>query len=220
MKSQIAIIDYQIGNIFSLQSAFEKAGVDVVLTMDKDIISNAQAIVLPGVGQYLEASRNLQDEGLTELLCQLAKDGRPILGICLGMQLLMTDSEEGEGYPGLNIITGSCRRLTECDEGVPLFKIPQIGWNKLLAPNGVSVEKSWAGTILEGIGDDDHAYFLHSFIVEPEDSNNIAAKTKYGWDDFCSVIQDGNIWGCQFHPERSGAIGQRILDNFVSAYCS
>jgi glutamine amidotransferase len=215
-KLDIAIVDYGVGNIFSLESAFGKLDRTVVLTLDPKEISQARAIVLPGVGAFGSAIQNLEKNDLIDPLKQAAGDGRPILGICLGMQLLMTDSEEGGSFKGLGLIPGHVRKLTEPQSPADGFKIPQIGWNHIFPPNGHDMESAWKETFLAGLDENNHAYFLHSYVVEPESAIDVIAVTHYGMDTFCSVLGRGNLWGCQFHPERSNSVGKRMLENFVT----
>jgi imidazole glycerol-phosphate synthase subunit HisH len=219
-NNKFAIIDYHIGNIGSLENAFNRVGVDVNVTMDKQEILDASALILPGVGQFTEAIRNLHDSDLVSLLIDLAKAGKPMLGICLGMQLLMTHSEECDDYDGLNIVPGKVRRFTEPQPDSIQYKIPQIGWNSLLHPNKDSQSTNWEKTLLEGVDEGAQAYFLHSFMVETDNPKNIVAETNYGVDSLCSILRDDMVWGCQFHPERSGEVGQTILKNFVSLVAS
>ena len=215
-NQQFAILDYHIGNIGSLKNAFDRLGFEVNVTLDKDEIAEATAIILPGVGQFTEAIRNLHESDLVDFLKEMAMDGKPMLGICLGMQLLMTRSEECNDYEGLNIVPGQVQRFTEPSHDGESYKIPQIGWNGLLSPNGQSPSIVWKNTLLEGLDEGVQSYFLHSYSVEPDDPRHVISRTDYGGRSFCSVIRDGMVWGCQFHPERSGQVGLTILKNFAS----
>jgi len=211
-----AILDYHIGNIGSLKNAFNRLDVEVNVTLEKKQIETAPAIILPGVGQFTEAIRNLHRSDLVDFLKELAKSGKPMLGICLGMQLLLTSSEECDVYDGLNIIPGQAKHFSLPKPEGRQFKIPQIGWNTMLLPNGATAPVEWKNTLLEGLDESAQTYFLHSFMVEPDDSAHVVARTYYGDDSFCSVVRDGMVWGCQFHPERSGWTGLTILRNFIS----
>jgi imidazole glycerol-phosphate synthase subunit HisH len=212
---KFAMLDYHIGNIGSLSNAFNNVGIDITLTLDEAEIRQAPALILPGVGQFTEAMRNLQNSGLVDLLKELAESGKPMLGICLGMQLLMSSSEECDLYKGLNIIPGSAKRFPDATTEIP-YKIPHIGWNKILGPDTGRSSTGWENTLLEGLDESTQAYFLHSFMVEADDPNHVISKTNYGGHSFCSTIRRESVWGCQYHPEQSGWVGLTILKNFVS----
>ena len=215
LDKKIAILDYDIGNIGSITNAFNRIGVDVTLTLDESEIKAAPALVLPGVGQFTEAIRNLHRSNLVNLLCDLAKSGKPMLGICLGMQLLMSSSEECDDFEGLNIIPGKARRFTEPPE-LEQYKIPQIGWNNIVPPAGNTTQKYWSNTVLEGLDETHQTFFLHSFMVVTDDPAHVISNTVYGGQSFCSTIRKDSVWGCQYHPEQSGRVGLKILENFVS----
>lgn len=213
----IAIVDYGLGNLFNLKLALDKLGCEATITSDKAAIDKAQAVVLPGVGAFEVGIRNLEEHRLVDVLRDAATK-KPMLGICLGMQLLLSRSEEGGAFAGLDIIPGSVRRLQEPGEGDPHFKVPQIGWNGIRPPartNGQTA--TWKDTPLNGVPDSSLVYFLHSYIAEPARSSDVLAITEYGRDTFCSAVHNGeNVVGYQFHPERSGPEGREILRNFVA----
>lgn len=210
-KADLAIIDYGVGNLFNVQRAFHALGLESVITRDPQEVLAAPRLLLPGVGAFEAGMAHLREYKLIEPVRAFARSGKPLLGICLGMQLLMSRSEENGIHEGLDLIPGQVKRFRE-PEGGAVFKIPQIGWNALLRPGKGD---PWRGTILDGLGADPHMYFVHSYCVFPEDPAARLAITRYGRDEFCSVIQRQNVAGCQFHPERSGEYGLKILENFA-----
>ena len=206
-----AIIDFGMGNLFSVRQACEHAGLQAVVTSDPEEVLAADAVILPGVGAFGDAMAALTRQGLVEVLQDLAGTGRPFLGICLGMQLLMTESEEFGRHAGLCIIPGGVTRLAESDGTGARVKVPQVGWNRIQRPGGVS----WEHSVLEGIPEEAFMYFVHSFYVAPEDPGIVLSTTRYGSTAFCSSLRRGNLFACQFHPERSGPSGVRIYRNFA-----
>ncbi len=208
----VAIVDYRMGNVCSVQRACQSVGLEAVITSNPGVIQSADGVILPGVGAFGDAMESLRRLELVEVLRRIARRGKPILGICLGMQLLMTESEEFGLHEGLNLLEGRVVRF-ECprdDDGRSL-KVPQVGWNRLLS---VSSTVGWTNSILEGLCGQTEMYFVHSFYVVPRDSSVILAVSRYGQIEFASVIQEGNIFGCQFHPEKSGPGGIRIYRTF------
>lgn len=199
----IAIIDYGVGNLFSLKSSFEAIGADITVTNDENIIKNAEKIVLPGVGAFEDAAKKLRESGLDKVVISEAKKGKPLLGICLGMQLLLDKSFEFGEHEGLGLIPGEIRPISEM---IPEnLKIPQIGWNSLK----IKGEKS---PIFKYIKDGDFVYFVHSYHGTNCEKNTIAT-TEYG-AELTAAVSSGNIFGCQFHPEKSGSVGLSILRAF------
>lgn len=196
----IAIIDYGAGNIRSIEKALEHVGAAVQVTEDPTVVTMAQAIVLPGVGSGGAAMARMTERGLDDAIRQATQEGKPFLGICLGMQLLADHHAEGE-VDGLRLFAGEVRRIPHGP------KIPHMGWNQVRALHtGIA--------IFEGIPQDAYFYFAHSYYVEPQDQQGVAAVTEYG-SPFCSVIVTERVWGTQFHPEKSGTIGLQLLSNFV-----
>lgn len=207
--NKIIIIDYGLGNLLSVKRAVFAAGGDPVISGNpKDILDNDR-LILPGVGAFLAGMKGLEKAKLIESFKEAVRKGKKILGICLGMQLLMETSEEFGLHQGLGLIKGHVKLLVPKVEGV---KIPQIGWNKLLKPKSTN----WENTILEDVKIDEMAYFVHSYAVYPSKKENWLAQTEYGGEIFCSVVSCGNIEATQFHPEKSGEVGQRILKSFIN----
>jgi len=204
----IAIIDYGMGNLRSVQKGFEKVGAEaVVVTADPSVALEADKIVLPGVGAFRDCMANLEQAGFVEPILKVISDGRPFLGICVGMQLLFSDSVEFGLYRGLDVIPGHVLRFPEgMKEGGEELKIPQIGWNQLCFKQPAPA--------FEGIAEGSNVYFVHSYYVKPDDEGVVAATTDYGIE-FCSAIWKDNIVATQFHPEKSQDVGLRILKNFA-----
>lgn len=199
----IAIVDYGVGNLFSLKSSLETVGADVAVTGDAELLRRADRIVLPGVGAFGDAAKKLRDTGLVPVLTEEAKAGKPLLGICLGMQMLLEKSYEYGEHEGLGLIPGAIRPIG--DVIPPDYKIPHIGWNALHFP-----EKKHP--IFREITEGDHVYFVHSF-HGTDCAEFTAATTEYGGILTAAVAKD-NIVGCQFHPEKSGPVGLKILKAF------
>ncbi len=196
----IAIIDYGAGNIRSIEKALEHIGAVVQVTDEPEVVNKAQAVVLPGVGSGGAAMARMKERSLDDSIRQATQQGKPFLGICLGMQLLADHHAEGE-VDGLGLFPGEVRRIPHGP------KIPHMGWNQ--------VRPLHSGlAIFEGIPQDAHFYFAHSYYVEPQEKQGVAAVTDYG-SPFCSVIVTERVWGTQFHPEKSGSIGLHLLSNFL-----
>lgn len=198
MKNEIVIIDYGMGNLHSVSKAVEAVGAVPIVTADKKIISAAEKIILPGVGAFGDCMKNLQATGLVPELIKHIKSGKGFLGICLGMQLLFESSEESPGVAGLGIFKGAVKRLTT------EYKVPHMGWNRL---------KLKAASPLNAAADGSYVYFVHSFHAVPEDSNIITAVCDYGTEITAAVGRD-NIQALQFHPEKSGEVGLKMLQAF------
>lgn len=209
--SGLVVVDDGMGNLFNLQRAFERIGVASTLATAPDAVAKAKGIVLPGVGAFDTAIHNMRNGGLVPVIRRAAVTGVPILGICLGMQLLATESSEGGNFPGLDLIPGMVRRLKTQDEATPSFKVPQMGWNAIY-PNGSS---GWNGGLLNDIPDRSEFYFLHSYVLDLDEKSDLVAHCHYGLDEFAAVVRRDNVFGCQFHPERSGPVGLKILQNFA-----
>ncbi len=198
----IAIVDYGVGNLFSLRSSFAAIGADAVVTSDPMVIKNAEKIILPGVGAFEDAAKKLFSSGLGELVIEEAKRGKPILGICLGMQMLFERSLEYGEHKGLGLIRGEIRPISEViPEGL---KIPHIGWNPLIFKK--------QSPLFKYIKNGDCVYFVHSYSAR-NCEESVLATAEYG-EELCASVQSGNIYGCQFHPEKSGKVGLNILKAF------
>ncbi len=198
----IAIVDYGMGNLRSVEKACERAGMDVFLTDDCAMVEQADAVILPGVGAFKRAMENLRVRGLIPSLEKVVQDGRPFLGICLGLQLLFDGSEEsfGQGLvPGLGLIPGRVRRFP------PGLKVPQMGWNQIDAVR--------RDPLMMGVPDHSYMYFVHSYFADPSDDSCILTTTDYGIS-FTSSAAVGNLYGIQYHPEKSSRMGMTILRNF------
>ena len=196
----VAVLDYGIGNLRSAQKALERVGADARLTDDPDLIGRAAGVVLPGVGAFGRCMEALRASGLAKVAEEAVDADRPFLGICVGMQLLYEASEEDPGVDGLGILPGTVRRLPD---GV---KRPQMQWNTLQVRRPTP--------LLEGLGDPAWVYFVHSYA--PEDGDDVVATCDYG-GDVVAAVERGNVWATQFHPEKSGSTGLRLLRNFVDA---
>lgn len=198
----IAIIDYDAGNIKSVEKAIISLGEEVVVTRDAQTILGADGVILPGVGAFGDAMEKLHTYGLVEVIHECVKKEIPFLGICLGLQLMFESSEESPGVEGLHLLDGKILRIP-AEEGL---KIPHIGWNNLKFPN--------KGRLFNGLNEDSYVYFVHSYYLAAEDETNVAATTEYGTLIHASV-EKGNVFACQFHPEKSSEVGLKILQNFI-----
>lgn len=207
--TSIAIIDYDVGNIRSICSAFEKEGASVTLSRSEKAIFSADGLVLPGVGAYSHGMHNLKKYGLDSIIKNFAATGKPVLGICLGMQLLLSKSEEFGHTNGLDLIPGSVEKLEVLDPKKQ--KLPHVSWNELQKPP----KTCWNQSILEGVDPQDSMYFVHSYVAIPLDARHVLSLTDYSDSYFCSSVKNGNVYGCQFHPERSGERGLKIISNFI-----
>ncbi len=198
-----AIIDYDAGNIKSVEKALQALGENAVITRDRDILLHADRVILPGVGAFGDAMDKLHTYGLVEIIHQIVEKGIPFLGICLGLQLLFDRSEESPGVQGLGLLQGEILRLPD-DSGL---KIPHIGWNSLKFPHN--------GRLFKGIEEEAYVYFVHSYYLKAADESVVKATTEYGTIVHASVEKD-NLFACQFHPEKSSEVGLQILKNFIA----
>ena len=212
MSVDVAVADYGIGNLFSVRRAFENCGASVLVTDDAKALMDAPRLVLPGVGAFANGMQGLQARGLDQTLVEYADSGRPLLGICLGMQLLASVSEEFGEHAGLSIVPGRVRAIPATING-ERNKIPQIGWFDLLPPGG---DAAWRDTILEDVRTNDAVYLVHSFMVEPADDSDRLANCSYNGLKVCSALRRGRVYGTQFHPEKSGSVGLSILRRFLA----
>lgn len=211
MKKYVAVIDYGIGNILSVRRAFEKAGAIVYYIYTKDEIEKADYLVLPGVGAFRNGMTELEKRELVQAIQAYCGENRPFLGICLGMQMMMQESEEFGVCKGLGIIEGQVVKIPSVDIDGNTQKIPHIGWNELDQEGA-----EWHDTILTGVRKKSCVYFVHSFSAVPNKKEERLADTFYGGQRIAAVIKKGNCYGTQFHPEKSGPVGIRILRNFIN----
>ena len=202
----IAIIDYDAGNIRSVEKAMAKLGQEVWITRDRERIMNADKVILPGVGSFGDAMAHLREYNLVEVIKDVVAEKKPFLGICLGLQLLYESSEETPGVEGLGLLKGKILRIPDgvAEDKRPL-KIPHIGWNSLSFPQ--------KGRLFEGFSREPYVYFVHSYYLKAEE-DIVTARTEYGVSIDASV-EKGNLFACQFHPEKSSEAGLKILENFV-----
>lgn len=210
MTQRVAVVDFGLGNLFSVAQACRRAGLEPEVTDSGAALLAADALILPGVGAFGDAMRALRERRLIEPIREFAASGKTLLGICLGMQLLMRESEEFGQHPGLGLLPGRVAKLPagEVDRGRRL-KVPHVGWNPVnTTPSATS--------LFEGIPSATHFYFVHSYYVVPDDPSVVAAETPFGSRSFCSAIQSGSILACQFHPERSGPAGLRLYENLAT----
>ena len=200
--TMVAIIDYGAGNIKSVENAVRYLGHEAVLTRDRNLILSADHVILPGVGAFGDAMGRLKKYGLDEVLREVVRREIPLLGICLGLQLLFESSEESPGAEGLGILGGHILRIPDGEDR----KVPQIGWNDLTYPV--------PGRLFRGIPEGSYVYFVHSFYLRAEDPAIVTARTQYGVS-IDAAVESGNVFACQFHPEKSEAVGMKILRNFL-----
>jgi len=215
----VVVIDYGVGNLYSITRALESTGARVEISDTPESIRKASRLILPGVGAFGDGMRGLHERGLVEPIVEYVNTGRPFLGVCLGMQLLMSAGEEFGVHRGLDIIQGKTKPLLPHRKGGEVYKIPHIGWNCLQYPETLMTAGAgpslWEDTLLCGFSEGVYLYFCHSNIVMPDDESYCLAETVYGQSRFCSVIRKGNVYGCQFHPERSGEDGIELIRRFV-----
>lgn len=210
-KPRVAVIDYGVGNLLSVQRALEYCGAEVELTSNLEAILAAERVVLPGVGAFAKAMQSLHKLGLVNTIRSLADKQTPMLGICLGMQLLLDESEEFVVTKGLGLIPGRVVPVPTTTITGEAQKVPHIGWNELVV---AEMRDDWSGSLLQNNRPGEAAYFVHSFMVSTVDPQHRIADCLYGGHRISAAIARGHISGCQFHPEKSGEVGLRILSNF------
>lgn len=199
----ISIIDYDAGNIKSVEKALTHLGENAIITRDRDVIMSSDKIILPGVGSFGDAMNKIREYNLENVIYDVVDAKKPFLGICLGLQLLYKTSEESPGATGLGILDGEILRIPDA----PGLKIPQIGWNSLKIKEGAKLFK--------GVNDNSYVYFVHSYYLKSKSLDDVAATTNFSVDIHASVEHD-NVFACQFHPEKSSDVGLAILKNFIS----
>lgn len=211
-KAQIAIMDYQLSNLFSVKHVCDYYNLNAEITSDKNKIVSSQAVILPGVGAFGDAMNNLKKLGLVDVIKEFVNQGKPLMGVCLGMQLLFTKSEEFGVHEGLDIIKGEVMKFPSTNNHGEPIKIPHIGWNEIFYTENNS--KKWLGSPLRSIKNHELMYFVHSYYVKPDNTNNILALTNYNGLNYCSSVSFNNVFAVQFHPEKSGVEGIKIYKDW------
>ena len=213
---KVAIVDYGMGNLFSVRNACEKAGLLADITSSRADVMAADAVILPGVGAFGDAMQVLRGLDLVSALQEVARTGRPLLGICLGLQMLMAESYEFGHHEGLGIVPGKVIRMESprAPDG-SVLKVPHVCWDRMFRAK--TDGDPWRGTLLNGLADGVHMYFVHSFYVVPDDPAVSIATTRYGDLEFCSALRYRNVFACQAHPERSGPEGLKVYRNLAAA---
>ncbi len=220
----VAIVDYGMGNLFSVGHAFGNVGASATVTSLKAEILDADIVVLPGVGAFGDAMDSLRRLDLVGPLVELAASGKPLIGVCLGMELLMTTSSEFGTYQGLDIVRGAVVPFAMESATATPFKVPHVGWSRIYGELGAgrlqdgreTSTRPWQTPAFDGIGDSEYMYFVHSLYCEPEDAGVVTSYSRYGGIEFCSSFRQGSVFGYQFHPERSGPAGLKMYANMVS----
>lgn len=212
MTPRVTVIDYGLGNLFSVRRAFTHVGAEVEFATTGAAVRGGAALVLPGVGAFGDGMRQLEERGLVESIRATVEGGRPLLGICLGMQLLFDEGDEFGVHRGLSLMGGRVGRLAGDGENGARVKVPHVGWAALRPTDRTN---GWESTVLQGIATGAAMYFVHSYAPAPADKALSVADIDFGGRRYCAVVQRDSVMGCQFHPERSAADGLRILDNFV-----
>ncbi len=212
MKKKVTVIDYGVGNLLSVIRALEYCDADVTVSDKSTDISNAEKVVLPGVGAFSDGMDGLRERNLIEPIKKIIEKGRHLLGICLGMQMLMDSSEEFGLHTGLGLIKGKVVRIFDTGINGKPHLIPNIGWRSLKSHNGT---RNWQQPLLFNIQPGVSTYFVHSYMALPDVSENIIADCDYNGRKLSAVISSENIHGCQFHPEKSGPVGLNIIKNFI-----
>ena len=215
-KPHLAILDYGLGNLFSVKQACNYAGIRAIISSEWREIETADAILMPGVGAFGDAMETIRRLELIDTIQEFAESGKPVFGICLGMQLLMKESNEFGTHAGLGLLDGV---VTQFEDITPVgrrpLKVPHLGWNRVYQPETFP-EDGWGNSLLAGIPDNSLMYFVHSYFVSSNNHADILGLSRYGNQEFCSAMERGNIYATQFHPERSGALGLKIYENIAT----
>ena len=214
MSKKVVIIDYQLGNLFSVKQACEHLGFTSHISSDPEELLRADYAILPGVGAFGDAMKNLANLGLADGILSYVNSGKPLMGVCLGLQLLLTESEEFGNTHGLNIIPGSVKKFAPMSTEGANLKVPQIQWNQIQQPE----ETAWQHTPLQTCKSGDYMYFVHSFYAQPEDYRYVLSYTTYGSRTYCSSVLKDNVFATQFHPEKSGLYGVNIYQQWFNLY--
>jgi glutamine amidotransferase len=211
MKPKVAIIDYGLGNIFSIKNACEIVGLDTLITSNADEINNSDALILPGVGAFGDAINSLKQKGLDVVINNFVNTGKPFLGICLGMQLMFTESEEFGVHKGLGLISGKIIKFPNRDNQNKILKVPQIQWNQIYKYN----TENWENSPMYNINEGEYVHFVHSYYAIPDQIESILSYSEYGGIKYASSVIKDNLLGIQFHPEKSGIIGIEIYKRWA-----
>jgi glutamine amidotransferase len=214
MPPEVTVVDYGMGNVGSVLRALSACGATPTMTGVPEEVASAARLVLPGVGAFADGMEELRRRGLIEPIRSFARSGRPFLGICLGMQMMLATGEEFGVVAGLGLIAGNVQAIPRYGSNGEPRKIPHVGWNRI-APSGPDAD--WQGTILDGVAPDAAVYFVHSYAAVPDSPGHLLAHCDYDGCRIAAVIRSDALYGCQFHPEKSGPVGLRILDNFLNA---
>ena len=206
----IVVIDYGIGNVKSMMNALTDLDVCTILTNNKQKIMQSDGLILPGVGAFAKGMENLKKFDLIDILNKFVESGKPLLGVCLGMQMLLDESEEFEITKGLGFINGKVKKMHIDINSKD--KLPHVSWNELIEPD----QEKWENTILKDVSPYSDVYFVHSYISIPDKKQDVLAQCEYGGYKFCAALNKKNVYGTQFHPEKSAKVGQQILNNFIS----
>lgn len=212
INKKVTVVDYGVGNILSVTRALQQFGADVSIASSNTEIRKATRVVLPGVGAFPNAMRSLSRLNIVETIVEMSGKGIPILGICLGMQLLFEESYEQNPTSGLSLIPGFVERIQMESNLEKLIKVPHIGWSEIHRP---PEGRNWKNSILQNVEDKSSAYFVHSYGCNPRERVDVLAITKYCDLEIIAVVQRENVMGCQFHPEKSGEVGLKILESFM-----
>jgi glutamine amidotransferase len=208
----VTVIDYGLGNLFSVSRALERCGAEVRLTKNPAEVASAEKLVLPGVGAFADGMQGLRDLGLIDPIRDYAARGKYLLGICLGMQMLFERGLEFGDHEGLGLLKGKVKQIPLQTIDGKINKVPHIGWNSISS----SFDLPWEKSILDGVPTGEFFYFVHSYAPDPEDNKCRLADATYGGHSVSAVVRQGNIYGCQFHPEKSGPAGLKIITNFIT----
>jgi glutamine amidotransferase len=211
MKRSVSILDYGASNLHNVARAVEAVGHSVSFVSSPEALNSVDRLILPGVGAFGEGMRHLTEGGFVEAIREFADSGKPLLGICLGMQMLFDSSEESDKFPGLSIIDGIVRRIPANSE-TPSRKIPHIGWTSLKRTSA----DCWKNSPLRNVDESECVYFVHSYAVQSGVTDTEIGTTEYDGFRFASFVRSGQVYGCQFHPEKSGPVGLKIIESFIS----
>ena len=213
MSRRVVVVNYGVGNLLSVQRGLEACGAEVEISSDPEVIANAGRLLLPGVGAFESGMNELKSRGLVDAVIEFSSRGRPLLGICLGMQMLLTESEEFGLHAGLNLVPGRVIKIPDRDAaGSRVRKIPHIGWDALRYPPD---RDGWSDSLLENTRVGEYFYFVHSFMAVPENPEDVLAECDYSGARITAVVAHQNVMGCQFHPEKSSEAGLRLLNRFL-----